>query len=136
VAVSGADTTGARFNRSWSFSTGAEPPSKNFLTIAVPQPNANVGRTFTVRGTTLPNARVRIVAGRLKLTTIRDVFDFMAGNVTATAVAGPRGNFEQSITIALPVAARVGVTVTSTAPRSDETAQVRLRLNGIVPQPR
>jgi hypothetical protein len=136
VRISGQDTSGAKFDRTWSFTTGATPAAKNFVTLTAPQQNATVGRSFVVRGSTLPNARVHIVAGRLSITSLQDVFSFLAGNATADITAGPRGNFERQITINLPSAGPVGLTVTSTAPDTDQTAQARRRLNGMVPQPR
>jgi hypothetical protein len=137
VRISGTDSSGARFDRSWSFSTIAAPPAtKNFVTVSSPQPNASVPRTFTVSGSTLPNASVRIVAGRLSGNGMQDAFNFLAGSVTTDVTADIRGNFSRQITINLPSAGAVGLTVTSTARNTNQTAQARRRLNGMVPQPR
>ena len=136
VKVSGKDTTGAHFERQWAFTTGQQPATPNYVNLTSPQPDATVGRSFVVRGNTLPNSRVRVIAGRAVANNITDVFTMLAGGFNREVTAGPRGNFEVTVNLTFQNPGRIGLTVSSTAPDTSQGAQKRLILNGMVPQPR
>jgi Copper amine oxidase N-terminal domain len=122
VRVAGRAPGGVNFDRSWSFSVARSAPEIQ-LTIYQPAPNAPVGRSFTIRGNTVANARVRVTAGASPSST---------GQFTGTATAGPKGNFSLQVTLAtLPGQQTVTVKITATDPvslRRTETS-MRLRLN-------
>jgi hypothetical protein len=126
VRVVGRDRDGGRFERSWSFTSGSVPP-QNVLDLDRPQDGAAVdASSFIVRGTTAPNARVRIVAG-----TVGDVagpFAFGAGNYAGDTTADANGRFTQTVTLNTVPGARIGLTVTSTDPLTREGVEKRLRL--------
>lgn len=122
VRVAGRAPGGVTFDRSWSFRVGRSAPEMH-LTINQPDPNAPVGRNFTIQGNTIANARVRITAGASPAGT---------GQFSGTTTAGPKGNFRVQVTLTtLPGQQTVTVKITATDPaslRSTETA-MRLRLN-------
>ena len=126
VRVAGRDRNGGRFERSWSFTSGSVPP-QNVLNLDRPEEGAAVNAaSFIVRGTTAPNARVRIVAG-----TVGDVagpFAFGAGNYAGDTTADADGRFSQTVTLNTVPGARIGLTVTSTDPLTREGVEKRLRL--------
>ncbi|MEO7201614.1 MAG: hypothetical protein ABI431_02905 [Candidatus Tumulicola sp.] len=64
------------------------------LTINQPSPNAVVGRTFTVAGSIAPNASVSVTAGAAQSA---------AGQLDGNTTAGPRGNFQISVTLKAPM---------------------------------
>jgi len=114
---------GSPFDRSWSFSVkrSAEPPLS--VTINQPAPNAPVGRTFVIAGSTIANGHVKVTAGATPS---------FSGQFNGSTDAGPRGNFRISVRLStMPGQQAVSVRVTVTDPatsRSTETT-LQLRLN-------
>lgn len=124
VVVTGKMQGGAAFSQSWSFTSGSAA-AKNSLALSAPANGATVGGTFTVTGRTLPNALVHIVAGA---TASVGGFALGAGNYAGDLQADVAGNFTQSVTLNTVSGASIGLTVTSTDPKTKESAEKRLRL--------
>ncbi len=125
ASAAGKLTSGGTFAQSWAFTTGTEAP-KNSLTLSTPAEGAAVGQNFTIKGHTLPNARIHIVAGATA--SLGGVFAFGAGNYTGDTTADASGNFEQQVTLQTVSGASIGLTVTSTDTASKESAQKKLNL--------
>lgn len=139
VRVTGTDVSGATFDRSWSFWIAAPsptppptprptPPPQFSVTLSAPTQDQVVGQTFTVRGHTAPNARVHLDAGPLN-SPVGQAFQFVPGKkVSRDLTAGPRGNFEQSLTVQPGVGLGIGVIAIATNPVSGATAQTARRV--------
>jgi|HubBroStandDraft_6_1064221.scaffolds.fasta_scaffold389714_1 hypothetical protein len=136
VRVSGSDARGARFDRSWSFSIAGvvptpQPPARNSVSLTAPDQNAQVNRTFPVRGKTLARSRVRIVAApQLARGVVGATIVPPGSSVTYNVVADANGNFAQSVTLSPNSTLVVQVVVTSTAPNGQQAEaqrQVRVR---------
>jgi hypothetical protein len=121
VRVNGRARGGSAFDHSWSFNVRRSgPPPQISLTINQPNPDAVVGRTFTVAGSSAPNARITVTAGAAQ-----SGADQFTGNTTA----GPRGNFQISVTLkALMGQQAVTVKITAIDPASSLNAQKTLQL--------
>jgi len=117
--------SGGSFQQSWGFTTGTEAP-RNSLSLSAPADQSAVGQTFEIKGKTLPNARIHIVAGATA--SLGGVFAFGAGNYTGDTIADGSGNFTQAVTLQTVSGASIGVTVTSTDATTQEGAQSKLRL--------
>ena len=124
VRVAGRAPDGETFDRSWSFVVRRSSPQPVTLTIYEPAPNAAVGRTFTVSGNTVANGRIRITAGASPSST---------GQFDGTTNAGPRGNFNLTVTLTRPLMGQQTVTIRirATDPVTQRTGEttMRLRLN-------
>jgi len=118
-------TSGGSFAQSWSFTTGTEAP-KNSLSLSMPADESAVGQNFEIKGKTLPNARIHIVAGATA--SLGGVFAFGAGNYTGDTIADGAGAFAQAVSLQTVSGATIGLTVTSTDPATKESAQKKLRL--------
>ena len=120
IRVSGRGPGGAPFDRSWSFTVRREA-----ITIAIYEPPANapVGRTFTISGNTVANAKVRVTAGPSPSS---------SGQFSGETTAGPKGNFKIRVTLTT-LLGQQGVTVKVRAadPATNQSAEtiLRLRLN-------
>jgi hypothetical protein len=120
VRVNGRGRSGSPFESSWSFTVRRSGPPQISLTIRQPDPNAVVGRTFTVAGTYAPNANVRVTAGASQSA---------AGQFSGNTTAGPRGNFQISVTLkSLMGQQSVTVRITATDPSSSQSAEKTLQL--------
>ena len=125
VQVTGKLTSGGSFAQSWAFTSGSEAP-KNSLVLSLPADESAVGQNFEIKGKTLPNARIHIVAGATA--SLGGVFAFGAGNYTGDTIADGSGNFAQAVSLQTVSGATIGLTVTSTDPTTKEIAQKKLRL--------
>jgi hypothetical protein len=127
VRVEGSDRDGRPFQGSWRFTTGAgSVPAANFINIERPGDGSSVPTSFSVRGTTRPNARVRITAGAAAGPI--PGFSFGTGSYTGDTIADSSGNFRVDVSINGIAGGSVGLTVVSTDVQTGETAQARLRL--------
>jgi hypothetical protein len=126
VRVTGTDQEGLNFSRSWTFTTGTQT-SSNFLNLRNLSEGTVVGTTFTVHGKTLPGAQVHIEAGSM---VGAGPYAFGTGNYRGDLTADENGNFSQTVSLNGVSGGTIGLTVTSTDPSSQETAeqQVHLRL--------
>jgi hypothetical protein len=129
VRVAGRDLGGARFERTWSFTSGSQPP-QNLLDIDRPVDGASVDPgNFVVRGRTAPFAPVRVLAGPLLGGPSAGAFAFGPGNFAGSTTAGAEGRFSLTVRLRGVSTARIGLTVVSTDPRTNEGVEKRLRLN-------
>jgi hypothetical protein len=120
VRVSGNGRSGLPFDASWSFTVRRSGPPTISLTINQPNQNAVVGRTFTVAGTYAPNANVRVTAGASQSAT---------GQFSGNTTAGPRGNFQISVTLSQLMGQQsVTVRIIATDPSSSQSAEKTLQL--------
>jgi hypothetical protein len=126
VQVTGTLASGGPFTGTWRFTTGQEAP-RNLLQIISPPDGSGVGRNFTIVGRTLPNALIHIDAGASANFAGRS-FAFGSGNFAADTTADGAGNFSQNINVQSFPGAAIGVTITSTDPRTRESAQKKLQL--------
>jgi hypothetical protein len=124
VRITGTDQQGLNFSRSWSFTTGTQT-SANFLNLGNLSDGTVVGTTFTVRGTTVPGAQVHIEAGS---TIGAGPYSFGTGNYQGDLTADNNGNFSQQVNVNGVSGGTIGLTVTSTDPSSQTTAQQQLHL--------
>jgi hypothetical protein len=120
VRVAGNGPDGGSFDRSWSFSVSRAAPGKITLSITSPGANAVVGRTFTVQGSTVPNAKLVITAGASPST---------AGQFNLSTAAGPRGNFSVDVTLRTLMGQQsIKVRVQATDPVTGQTTAQSLQL--------
>jgi Copper amine oxidase N-terminal domain len=120
MRVTGRGQNGVNFDRAWSFTVARATPVSVNLTIANPGPNAVVGRTFDLNGSTIANGRIRVTAGATPAFT---------GQFTGSTVAGPRGNFGLTVTLKpLMGQQTVSVKIVATDPVSSKTTQTTLQL--------
>jgi len=124
VVVSGRDQNGATFSRSWAFASGSAPRT-NSLTLTAPPDGATVGSTFMVTGHTLPGAHVHIIAGAVAQA---GPFAFGAGNYAGDTTADGNGYFSQAVSFQTISGAQIGLTVISTDPVTNESAEVKRQL--------
>lgn len=126
VHIIGKDQAGVTFDRSWSFTSGTTAPT-NSMTVVAPVNGATVGSTFTIRGRTLPNARIHILAGAVG--SAGGIFTFNTGNYVGDTTADANGIFSQEVTLNTVSGGTIGLTVTSTDPVTKGSAQVKLSLH-------
>jgi hypothetical protein len=104
VRITGQAQGGGSFERRWTFAVGnvASAPRSNFLNDLAPADGAQVGQNFRIRGTTLPNAKVHIVA-RGAGATLGGIFRISDGNTYTTDVqADAEGRFGAEVTLPGP----------------------------------
>jgi hypothetical protein len=124
VRITGTDGQGLPFHRSWNFTTGTQAAA-NFLNLNNLSEGTTVGTSFTVRGKTLPGAAVHIEAGS---TIGAGPVSFGTGNYHGDVTADGAGNFSQSISVNGVSGGVIGLTVTSTDPSTQSTAQQQVHL--------
>jgi hypothetical protein len=125
VRVVGTSKAGASFDKSWSFTSGTST-ANNYLHNILPTDGSNVGGTFTVSGTALPNSHIHIDAASVAVYG-GGVFRMPAGSYNADLTADAYGQFSQVVTIT--VAGGGDVTVRITASKSaSNSATVTLHL--------
>jgi predicted secreted protein len=127
VTVSGNLASGQPFQESWHFSTGASS-YRNSLSILSPIDGSGVGRTFVVRGRSVPYALVHVDAGA-SANFVGRSFAFGTGNASVDTTADGNGNFSVPVSVRAFPGATIGVTITSTDPQSRESAQKKLQLS-------
>jgi hypothetical protein len=122
VRVTGRGAGGASFDRSWSFVVlRSVPPVPNLhLRINQPGPNEAVGRTFTIQGNTVANARIAVTAGATPNPT---------GQFAGETTAGALGNFKLNVKLATALGQQtVTVKITATDPVTSKSTQTTLQL--------
>jgi hypothetical protein len=123
VQVVGTDIAGARFERSWTFTSGKAPPAGP-LKLSQPKPGAAVDATFNVVGTARPRSRVRITATSDRAL----VPPLPAATFTGETVAGGTGVFSRSVTLRAASGRPIQLTVVATDPATGDASQVKLTL--------
>jgi hypothetical protein len=127
VTVSGNLGGGQPFQETWHFATGASS-YRNTLSILAPIDGSGVGRTFVVRGRSVPYALVHVDAGA-SANFVGRSFSFGNGNASVDTTADGNGNFSVPVSVRAFPGATIGVTITSTDPQSRESAQKKLQLS-------
>jgi len=96
IDVIGRSTSGVGFDRSWSFTAGGEATS-NLLNNLTPQDGSRIGRTFTVAGTTLPYAHVRVAATAAAV--YGGILRAVTGTYTTDVSADANGYFSAQVSL-------------------------------------
>ncbi len=96
IDVIGRSTSGVRFDRSWSFTAGGEATS-NLLNNLTPQDGSRIGRIFTVSGTTLPYAHVRVAATAAAV--YGGILRAVTGTYTTDVSADANGYFSAQVSL-------------------------------------
>lgn len=141
VRVTGKDTQGSAFDRSWSFISGTKVIPNDISGLNL-QEGQTVGIPFNVSGNTLPGAHVIVSAGVLAnsnnngslgglLGAILGGGNGGGGNGGSTARneidADAQGHFATQITLNAPPGASIGVKVDSSDTRTGATAKTVTR---------
>ncbi len=127
VTVSGNDLQGRPFDSRWSFVSGTTIVSNSISNVR-PDDGETVRRQFTVRGTTLPRARVVIQVGMVErrsdnvLGQLLGVSGDNSVNVRSEAIADDRGYFQAPIEIAARSGQPLTLIIDSTDARSQSAA--------------
>jgi hypothetical protein len=123
LRVTGRDTAGNAFDQSWQFVSGHQVV-ENTISDLSPNNGAAVGGQFTVRGRTLPGARVVIQVGtsngneRME----NEVGAIFGMSVRNEVIANGEGYFSSQVSINAVPGAHLLMTVNSTDPRSNTAA--------------
>lgn len=127
VEISGRAQNGAPFDRTWSFAAGIAS-NTNFLQNLTPVNGAAVGSTFTVSGTTLPNAKVRIAATGANV--IGGIFRAQTGTYTTDVQADSSGRFAVPINLSdVGGGGQVAVQITSIDPNTNAGVSATLNVH-------
>lgn len=127
VHVTGKDTNGTPFDRSWNFTSGTSAVP-NYVTSLSPADGTTVGSSFTIAGTTLPNSRVHItVVGTADM---GGYFRVTTGSYAADVTADGNGRFSQAVTINTVSGGDIGVRITSVAPTTNAAMTVTMHYHG------
>lgn len=119
VRVAGSDSTGVRFDRTWSFVVIRSGPGMQ-LNINQPSNNQAVGWNFMVQGATVGNGKVNVTVGPSGSPT-----GLFAGSTTA----GPQGNFHLNVTLRpFPGLQTMTMKVTVTNPNTSQIVQQTMQL--------
>lgn len=138
VRVVGTDQQGARFERSWSFTSGTAA-AVNEIRDLRPGDGAQVGQHFVVSGRSLPGARILVEVGTVSQQSANDVLGQVFGinsnggqNTFRTeVVADGNGSFSASVDINARPGQRLALIVDSTDTQS-QSAAPRVRRTLIV----
>jgi hypothetical protein len=126
IDVSGKSTSGVTFDRTWSFTAGGGATS-NLLNNLAPQNGSRIGSTFTVSGTTLPYAHVRIAATAAAV--YGGIFRAVTGSYTTDVNADANGNFSAQVSLGNTTSGgNVTVRITSVDPNTNAGATATLNL--------
>ncbi len=129
VRITGKNQAGAPFDRSWAFTTtdAVAAPTANYINNLSPADGGQVGGTFRVRGTTLPNAKLHIVAKGAGAT-LGGIFKISDGDTYTTDVqADDAGKFDAEVSVNNPPGGSVIVALQSVSPNGQAFAR-RLQL--------
>lgn len=127
VDVRGNDTNGQPFDQRFEFVSGTRA-EQTFLDVMTPQNNSTVGSTFTVRGKTMPNARVTIEAGGSA--NLAGILVLGTGTFRGDTTADANGDFAENVSLGNSVqGGSINLVVTATDSQSRAAApQVKRHL--------
>ncbi len=111
VTVTGTTAAGANFSTGWTFSTSGNATNNYFRNIQ-PGSNSNVGRQFTITGTTAPNSHIHVVAN--SSATLGGIFEIGTGTYQTDVTADGNGRFQIPIS---GTGGRLQVILESTSPQ-------------------
>jgi len=127
VRVTGKDTNGNSFDRSWIFTSGTSGV-QNYITNISPTNGTTVGQSFTISGTTMPNSRVHIAA--IGTANMGGYFTVSTGSYNADVMADSYGHFSQAVTINAVSGGDIGVRLTSVEPTANAATTITLLYHG------
>ena len=125
VRVSGTDSGGNPFQRTWAFTSGTSTASAGQITNVQPANGTTVGQQFIVSGRTSPGARVTIQVGTstARANTVGGLIGALLGaggnqsnTASGTVVANENGRFSQQVNINAPSGTQLVLTITATDP--------------------
>ena len=119
VGVSGTTQAGAGFSTGWSFTTGTASGT-NYVNGVSPSANANVGSNFTLRGRTLPNSHVHVVASG-EASAFGGLLQVGTGTFQTDTTADNNGNFSVNIATNAASGGQLRVLIQSIAPNGSST---------------
>ena len=126
VRVSGTDSNGNPFQRTWAFTSGTSTASAGQIVNVRPTNGTTVGQQFTVSGSTSPGARVTIQVGasQARANTVGGLIGALLGaggqtnTASGTVTADANGRFSQVVNINAPSGTQLVLTITSTDPNT------------------
>lgn len=128
VNVSGTDSRGGAFNRSWAFTSGTSNALAGEITNVRPGEGATVDNQFVVSGRTTPGARVTIQVGvgnaNGRNNTLGGILGTLLGAGTANnsaaynVTADANGHFSQQVNIGAASGSRLVLAILATDPRT------------------
>ena len=127
VRVSGTDTNGGPFSRTWAFTSGTSTASAGQIVNVRPANGTTVGQQFIVSGRTTPGARVTIQVGtsQARANTVGGLIGAILGAggnqstaASGTVIADGNGRFSQQVNINAPSGTQLVLTITSTDPQT------------------
>ncbi|HWT04561.1 MAG TPA: copper amine oxidase N-terminal domain-containing protein [Xanthomonadales bacterium] len=127
VRVTGTDSNGNPFNRSWAFTTGTSTATAGQIVNVRPANGTTVGQSFIVSGRTTPGARVTIQVGtsNARANTVGGLIGAILGaggnqsnTASGTVVADANGRFSQQVNINAPSGTQLVLTITATDPQT------------------
>jgi len=110
VRVTGVTAAGANFATGWTFTT-AGGAANNYLRNIQPAANSQVGRDFTITGTTAPNSQIHVVAN--SSASLGGIFQIGTGTYQTDVTADSNGRFQIPLTSS---GGRLEVIIESTSP--------------------
>jgi hypothetical protein len=124
VRVSGSDSSGNPFQRTWAFTSGTSAASAGQIVNVSPANGATVGQQFTVSGRTSPGARVMIQVGAsaARANSVGGLIGALLGaggqtnTASGTVTADGNGRFAQVVNINAPSGTQLVLTITATDP--------------------
>jgi hypothetical protein len=119
VRVTGRARDGARFDRTWRFTTGSGIVA-NFLHDLRPENGANVGSSFRVTGATLPRSKVRVAASGSK--SFNGILVVGTDTYTTDVTADESGNFVVDVPLRESAGTDVTLQVQSISPDGQSAA--------------
>ena len=127
VRVSGTDSNGNPFQRTWAFTSGTSTASAGQIVNVQPANGTTVGQQFTVSGRTSPGARVTIQVGTstARANTVGGLIGALLGaggnqsnTASGTVIADGNGRFSQQVNINAPSGTQLVLTITATDPNT------------------
>jgi copper amine oxidase-like protein len=126
VRVSGTDSNGNPFQRTWAFTSGTSTASAGQIVNVRPTNGTTVGQQFTVSGSTSPGARVTIQVGasQARANTVGGLIGALLGaggqtnTASGTVTADANGRFSQVVNINAPSGTQLVLTITATDPNT------------------
>ena len=127
VRVSGTDSNGNPFQRTWTFTSGTSTASAGQIVNVQPANGTTVGQQFVVSGRTSPGARVTIQVGTstARANTVGGLIGALLGaggnqsnTASGTVVANENGRFSQQVNINAPSGTQLVLTITATDPNT------------------
>ncbi len=128
VHVTGNDSGGGSFDRSWSFTSGTSSAIAGEITNVRPGDGATVGNQFVVSGRTTPGARVTIQVGvgnaNGRTTTLGGILGTLLGggsqnnSASYNVTADGNGAFSQQVNIGAASGSQLLLAILATDPRT------------------